>query len=326
MPLGYNRVLGDPSIPEANRPHRVALASWPASVSDPRTQTLDALLGHVAASGYEGVEMGIPSFARYFPEGTSPAVIAAKVLKALEDANLRNFGTTLHITDEALRARNWLSAHKDQMKLTQDMGGEFIGLQFFIHPDYANTGGAYRDDDEYIAWCADKVAQYREACWSLGLNFYLEVHVDRITEDPAGLCRILDQCTVELNGDLSHYLARGFTRGKHVERILKLVNHTHVRMARKYGDLSAAVENPRADWNARGVTWQLFEFMKPALAHGLSSRTISGETGPMHLVKDTLTQDASLVPLYRAMARYADAGAQGIVLKVNEPADLQPWG
>ena len=57
-----------------------------------------------------------------------------------------------------------------------------------------------------------------------------------------------------------------------------------------------------------------------------SSRTISGESGAMHLVKDTLSLDASLVPLYRAMARYADASAQGIRMKVEEPDDLRPWG
>jgi hypothetical protein len=51
--------------------------------------------------------------------------------------------------------------------------------------------------------------------------------------------------------------------------------------------------------------------MKPGLHGGPSSRTICGETGPLHLVSDTLTQDAALVPLYRAMARYADAAAQG---------------
>lgn len=34
---------------------------------------------------------------------------------------------------------------------------------------------------------------------------------------------------------------------------------------------------------------------------------IMGETGPMHLVKDALGLDAKLVPLWRAMARYADA-------------------
>ena len=53
---------------------------------------------------------------------------------------------------------------------------------------------------------------------------------------------------------------------------------------------------------------------------------ILGETGPMHLVTDTLTQDTAPVPLYRAMARFADAGAQGIAMKVDRPEDLKPWG
>ena len=109
----------------------------------------------------------------------------------------------------------------------------------------------------------------------------------------------------------------------------------HQRMCRQHGDLSANVldDDPAADWDARGVTWQAFEYAKPALAGGLSSRcvqhlprgtgvgdqlaiavdtelrrsVIMGESGPIHLVQDALGLDAKLVPLWRAMARYADA-------------------
>ena len=106
----------------------------------------------------------------------------------------------------------------------------------------------------------------------------------------------------------------------------------HQRMCRQHGDLSANVLNgdPAADWDAKGVTWQAFEYAKPALARGLSSRcvqqqqnmlsiggwcplkpllcsVIMGESGPLHMVKDALGLDAKLVPLWRAMARYADA-------------------
>lgn len=325
MPLGYNRVLGLARQSEDMRPHRVAIAHWPTIIDDPRTRSLEALAGHVAAAGYEGFEIGVAGVERYFPD-ESPVVVARKARRILERENMANFGATLHLTDDGLRELNWLDEPIEQMRVELEFGSEFVSFQLAIHPDYANTGGLYREDEGYLAWCADRVARLRDAAWDLGLNFYLELHVDRITEDPSACCRIHEMVTCELNGDMSHFLARGMLRGRYMKRIMKYIGHTHIRMARLYGDLSAEVEDPQADWEAEGVTWQLFDFMKPALEGGLSSRTISGETGPMHLVTDTLTQDAALVPLYRAMARYADASAQGIAMKVDSPADLKPWG
>ncbi len=325
MPLGYNRVLGHAHTLVDARPHRVAIAAWPTRVQDRRSDTLPALLGHLARSGYEGLEFTAKEFARYYPHDT-PAVVARKARVEVEKAGLRVFGGTLHLLDAQLRTLGWLEGVVEDMRLIRELGGEFASFQYEIHPRYANSAGAYREDEEYLRWCADTVARLRESAWALGLNFYLEIHVDRITEDPAALCRILRMATCELTGDLSHLLARGFTRGPYVDSMLARMGHTHVRMARLYGDLSAAVDDPRADWDARGVTWQMFQLMKGGLQGGLSSRTISGETGLMHLVRDTLTQDAALVPLYRALARYADASAQGITITVDEPADLKPWG
>ena len=63
-----------------------------------------------------------------------------------------------------------------------------------------------------------------------------------------------------------------------------VAGHTHQRMAREHGDLSADVVDPEKDWAEKGVTYQAFEAMKPAFAGGLSSRCIVGESGPMHLV------------------------------------------
>ncbi|GAC1428042.1 MAG: hypothetical protein NVSMB65_01170 [Chloroflexota bacterium] len=324
MTLGWNRVLGESRIPEAARPHRVAIATWPTLVDDRRSKTLPALLGHLAHAGYEGLEFGARDFARFFP-GDAPAVVARRARAEVEGAGLRVFGSTLHLTDERVRALHWLEGVREEMRFARELGGEFVSFQYDLHPDYYYTAGAYRADEVYLRWCAENVARLRAAAWDLGLNFYLEIHVDRITEDPAALCRLLELATCELTGDLSHLLARGFTRGRYVEKALAHMGHTHVRMARRYGDLSAGVADPRADWEAEGVTWQMFQLMKGGLEGGLSSRTISGETGPMHLVVDTLTQDAALVPLYRAMARYADASAQGIALRVDDPADLRPW-
>lgn len=324
MPLGLNRVLGDSSKPDAARPHRVALSNWPASIKDRRCETIDALLGHARGAGYEGFELGPGAARRYYPDDSLAGGVK-KLGRACAKAGLPIFGSTLHVQDEFMRGLGWHDHIAEQLKQIIDLGGEYASFQFFIHPDHANTGGAYREDERYLRWAAQQVTELRQLTWDSGLNFYLEVHLDRITEDPAACCRILDLAACELNGDMSHYLARGFTRGKHVDRILAHLGHAHVRMARKYGDLSADVPDPRDDWNNQGVTWQMFQFMKAGLAGGLSSRVIAGETGPMHLVKDTLTLDAKLVPLYRAMARYADASAQGMSIKVDEPVDLQPW-
>ena len=108
-------------------------------------------------------------------------------------------------------------------------------------------------------------------------------------------------------------------------------------MCRPYGDLSAEVHDPASDWKLRGLvlhiieintimifsceTWNAFAFTKHSLDGGISSRVICGESGPAHLVSDPLGQDAKLVPLYRLMARYADASARGEPIEVNSPKD-----
>lgn len=325
MPLGYNRILGDSSKPEVSRPHRVALASWPTGPKDRRSDTIDAMTAHASSAGYEGFEFGPVTAARYFPDDSLAAAVK-KLGRKCDKAGVPILGSTLHVGDDFMRSIGWHDNIAEQLKQIIDLGGEYAAFQFFIHPDYAGTGGAYRDDERYLSWAAQQVAELRGLTWDHNLNFYLEVHLDRITEDPAALCRILDLATCELNGDMSHYLCRGITRGKHMDKIMSHLGHTHVRMARHYGDLSADVPDPKADWQAKGVTWQMFQLMKAGLEGGISSRAICGETGPMHLVKDTLSLDAKLVPLYRAMARYADASAQGMTIKVDEPGDLQPWG
>jgi hypothetical protein len=85
-------------------------------------------------------------------------------------------------------------------------------------------------------------------------------------------------------------------------------------MARQHGDLSADVPDPVKDWNEKGVTYQAFQYGRPAWDRGgLSSRAISGETLGMcdpalagkHGV--ALSLDAKLVPLWRKMCQYADS-------------------
>merc|ERR1711920_399178 len=153
-------------------------------------------------------------------------------------------------------------------------------------------------------------------------NFYVEAHIERISEDPEAFCKIFDYCKneFEVNADISHYLYRNICRGLHFDRIMGRVGHCHIRMCRKHGDLSAdvgvhfdhigPVGMPAADWDDKGVTWQAVEAMLPALKKGLTSRAIVGEAGPAFMVPDALLLDTKLVPLYRRMASIAEGSHQ----------------
>ena len=54
--------------------------------------------------------------------------------------------------------------------------------------------------------------------------------------------------------------------------------------------LTAVVDDPAQDWDDGGMTFRAFEFSKPGLRGGLSSRVICGESGPMHLQTDPMSQ------------------------------------
>ena len=199
----------------------------------------------------------------------------------------------------------------------------------WLPPKYLNTGGAYRRDEAYIDCVAKRIEDLHAACWEQGMNCYIETHVDRISEDPEAFVKILDKCRihVEVNGDLSHYLYRGMRPdAPDIKQILSSMGHTHQRLAKVHGDLSANVKNPKKDWKRRGLTWNAFCFSKAGLDGGLSSRVVAGESGPMHDVDDPLTLDAKLVPLYKFMAAYADASVEGGAPDIQSPKDVKnPW-
>ena len=56
----------------------------------------------------------------------------------------------------------------------------------------------------------------------------------------------------------------GFAQGSEdMQKILGRMGHTHQRLARSFGDLSAVAEDPGKDWDAGGTTWAAFEFSLP---------------------------------------------------------------
>lgn len=210
-------------------------------------------------------------------------------------------------------------------------GGEYVSFQMWLKPEAMGDCGAYRRDEPYLDEVARRIEKLHQICFEQGMNCYIETHVGRVTEDPEAFCKIMDRCRVpfETNGDLSHYVYRGLRSegagAEDVGKILAVMGHTHQRMARDFGDLSAVVDDPASDWEDGGMTFRAFEFSKPGLRGGLSSRVICGESGPMHLQTDPMSQDAKLVPLWRAMATYADLSARGLEPTLDSPDDMRPW-
>lgn len=317
--LRRNIVLGDTSLPEEKRPHRVALCEWPADQckhnGDARTASPHALFSWVKANGYDGVEMSVGFFKQYF-RNMSPDDVAKQARAAAAEQGMKIFGTNVWWVWD-YPSQDWeafLSEMAEEVRLTKLMGGEYVTFQVWLSPEHLDTGGEYRRDQAYLERVAKRIEDLHRICWDQDMNCYIETHVQRVSEDPEAFCKIMDFAGVEfeVNGDLSHYVFRGMrSSGSDVARILSRMGHTHQRMARQFGDLSVDVADPAADWSGRGVTWSAYEFSRPGFVRGLSSRVVCGESGPMHGVHDPLRVDASLVPLYRMMAACADASARG---------------
>jgi len=330
-----NATISNPAIPHQQRlqsnitlatKHRVAMCEWTADQcrhnGEPRTQSIRALFKHVKASGYDGVEMTLDYFQRKYFANHSKEQIAVAAKKMALEYDLQIFGANIwNVFDYP--GMDWteqVKALKEEARLTKLMGGQYLTFQIWLPEKYQGTAGEYRNDSAYLSMCAQRINDLQQACWEEGMNCYIETHVQRISEDPEAFANILRQSgtATETNGDVSHYIYRNFKNNtKAMKEILGRMGHTHQRMCRTYGDLSANVEDPQQDWENYGMTWSAFNFTKPGLKGGLSSRVICGESGPMHAVSDPLSNDARLVPLYRMMARYADASAAGVELDIH---------
>jgi hypothetical protein len=79
----------------------------------------------------------------------------------------------------------------------------------------------------------------------------VETHIDRVSEDLDGFCQIMDLCppSLELNGDLSHYIYRGISRGSSLARVLSRVRaHTRDTVpprAHRVGTTTTVAHSPR---------------------------------------------------------------------------------
>ena len=166
------------------------------------------------------------------------------------------------------QAADFWDKFERKARLEKEIGSEYITFQLCLPAEHMNTGGAYRNDEAYLNLCAQRIARLQEICFRNGLNFYVETHIDRLSEDVEGFCKIFDRAPYfEVNADISHYNYRGITKGPFLQRINERVNHTHQRMARTHGDLSSdlgvhfssttPLGDADADWKAKGVTFEV---------------------------------------------------------------------
>lgn len=197
--------------------HQVALCEWAADQcnhnGDPRTASLDALFQHVKASGYDGVEFSLAKFASYLRNMPNEQV-ALEAKKKAEQYGLQIFGANIWWVYD-YPSQDWeaeLQNMRKECQYVKMMGGRYVTFQMWITPEYQGTGGAYRNDEDYLDRCAQRIEDLHRVCWDEGLNCYIETHVQRISEDPEAFVKIMDKSKVkfETNGDLSHYIYRNF--------------------------------------------------------------------------------------------------------------------
>eukprot|EP01084_Bolivina_argentea_P051139 94058_1 len=311
-----NRILSDK--------HRIAIAGWPVHQStngnpnDNRINTLEALTKYLKHAGYEGIELKFAHFKNMYYKDSllSNLEIAKEIKEKFDKYGLKIFGVLLHSKSEHWDKQNvdkYLSDLRESLQYNKAMGAEYVTFQIWLPEKYLYGDGSYRNNNKLLEEYINRIGILQSICYENELNFYVETHVGRLSEDPEAFVKIMNgyNGSFEINGDLSHYICRGMLSGPFVDEILSKMEHTHVRMARVYGDLSVDVIDPIKDWNdENGVTQTYWKFTKKGFKNGLSSRVIVGEAGPMHLVDDALKQDKKMVPLLKSMAKYCDLQAQ----------------
>lgn len=80
-----------------------------------------------------------------------------------------------------------------QSALLTDRAALDVGARS-LPPEHLNTGGEYRDDAAFIRLSGERIARMQQICFEQGMNFYVETHIDRISEDVVGFVRIMDAC------------------------------------------------------------------------------------------------------------------------------------
>ena len=193
--MAENRPLGGPSAR-----HRVALTAWPIN-DDPcgTFSSAQELFAHAKRAGYDGLELTVDDFRKSFFPGRTYQEITREVRTLSASSGVQIVGSLYHVSDGGWRREHedgapgrwdldfndpdFWEALDERVQADKELGSEYVTFQISLPPEHLNTGGEYRDDRAYVQRAAERIARMQEVVFRHGLNFYVETHIDRLSED-----------------------------------------------------------------------------------------------------------------------------------------------
>lgn len=189
--MSENRPLG-------NR-HRVGITAW--ALRDPRAQpgldetakslrSYESMLRWIKNAGYDCAELTVDDFRAAVTWGTphaSPREIVRNVQQAVRATGLPVCGGLYHISDGTFdpglpqqldfEMPDFWQRMEEKVPLEKEIGAEYLTFQICLPEHHMNTGGAYRNDEQYLTLCAQRIARLQQICFKNGLNFYVPTPV-----------------------------------------------------------------------------------------------------------------------------------------------------
>eukprot|EP01083_Nonionella_stella_P296252 1006469_1 len=78
---------------------------------------------------------------------------------------------------------HYLCDLKESLYWNRQLGVEYVTFQIWLPERYMTGDGSYRNDDSLLKEYVERVKTLQDICHDKGLNFYVETHVGKISED-----------------------------------------------------------------------------------------------------------------------------------------------
>ena len=190
---------------------------------------VDAIIGHLADLGFDGVELTVLSHHTTALESLNTAE-RRRILKLLRDHNLQLPAIAGHVSlmdeDSASHAANL-----DRIKRTMDLALDWASAD---GPPAVDTtaGGKPEDWDSKLDLLVERIQEAAEYGESQGVTIAIEPHVGSIIDTPGRMLEVIkrvDSDAVGVNFDISHFNVMGIGIEESVAAMAPFASHTHVK-------------------------------------------------------------------------------------------------